>query len=392
MAKTLRAGERGSAVVLAMVSMGVMLTLGLATVAFGGGQRKLAAGERTRESAFNLAEGVLNTQVFITSRKWAGSAAAAYPAQCSSSVASPTCPDPATIRSRFSAPEYATALWNTRVHDNGGTLATYYSPADAARQPTYDANGDGILWVRSQAVMGTVKRTIVTQIKAQLKPIQFPKNTLTAGYFATTNSGKKVLIDTNGSSYSSTPGQAGALAVRCSTGPRSTCLNFDAGKGQVSPPSYQTGYPTSAIVTPDELQSMRAMAEANGTYYASGCPAGLSGTMVFIESANCSYSTGTFNSLSNSGVVVVASGSLTFAGNATYYGLVYAANLQNSSDFVVRLQGCAKVIGSVAVEGQGGVQAGSCGTNIAFNPNVTWLPRGFGDPAPVRSTWREVAE
>jgi len=89
-------------------------------------------------------------------------------------------------------------------------------------------------------------------------------------------------------------------------------------------------------------------------------------------------------------MVVIATGSLSLGGNATYYGLVYAANLQNSTGYLVSLSGCSSIIGSVAVDGQGGVLAGSCGTNIAFNPNVTTLSKGYGDPAPVKETWREV--
>jgi hypothetical protein len=370
--------------------MAIMLSIGLATLAFGAGQRQLAAGERVRESTFNVAEGALNAQIFLLAQSWPGSSTSAYPSSCSSTATVTNCPDPTTVNAQFTGTDFSGYTWATRVQDNGGGNADYYSTTVAAGQPSYDANGDGKLWVRGQATMRGVTRAIVTQVKAQVRTVPFPRNTLTAGYFATTNGGKKVIVDTNGKSYSSSPTQAGAIAVRCSSGPQSSCLNYDASKGQVSPPAYQTGYPTSSLVSSDDLNAMRGIARTNNTYYASGCPSSLSGSLVFIENGTCSYNTGTFNSLASSGMVVIATGTLSLGGNAAFYGLVYAANLQGSTGFVVSESGCAKIVGSVAVEGQGGVLAGACGTNIAFNPNVTNLATGYSDPAPVKQTWREV--
>ena len=377
-------------IIIAIIAIGIMMSLGLAVLAFGGGQRQLAARERTGESAFKVAEGALNAQIFVLGQSWPGSAAVAYPASCSSTTTVADCPDPPTINGQFTGADYSGYSWTTAVRDNGGGTPDYYSTTVAAGQPSYDANGDGRLWVRGQATMRNVTRAIVTQVKAQTRPIPFPRNTVTAGRFATTNNGKKVIIDTDGRTYSPSPSQAGPLAVRCSTGPKSSCLDFDTSKGQVSPPAYQTGYPAAPLATSKDLNAMRILAKANNAYYASGCPSRLTGSLVFIENGNCNFGTGTFNSLSAPGVVVIATGTLSLGGNATYYGLVYAANSQASTGYVLSLSGCSKIIGSVAVEGDGGVLAGSCGTSIAFNPNVTNLATGYTDPALVKATWREV--
>jgi Tfp pilus assembly protein PilX len=382
--------QEGSALVIAIMAMAIMLSVGLATLAFGGGQRQLAAGERIRESTFNIAEGALNAQIFLLAQSWPGSAASAYPASCSSTTTVTSCPDPTTINAQFTGTDYTGYSWATAVKDNGGGNPDYYSTTVASGQPSYDANGDGKIWVRGQATLRGVTRAIVTQVKAQVRTIPFPRNTLTAGYFATTTAGKKVIVDTNGKTYSSTPTQAGSIAVRCSSGPKSSCLDYDGSKGQVSPPAYQTGYPTTPLVSSDDLNAMRGIAKANNTYYASGCPSTLTGSLVFIENGTCSFNTGMFNSLASPGMVVIATGTLSLGGNATYNGLVYAANLQGSTGYVVSLGGCSQIIGSVAVDGQGGVLAGSCGTNIAFNPNVINLASGYSDPAPVKETWREV--
>jgi hypothetical protein len=381
--------------VTAIVAMAIMFMVGLATLGFGSGQRQLAVGERVRESSFNMAEAVLNAEAFLLSRAWPGSVSAAYSTDCSSATQATKCPDRATIAAQFTGPEYASASWTAAVQDNGGQVGSYYRSDLAAGQPAYDANGDGVVWIRAQAIVQGAKRTVVAQMKAQTYSIPLPANVITAGHFATTNNGRKVIVDTNGRSYTATPGSPGVIAVRCTSGPKSTCLNYDAAKGQVSPPAYQTGYPTDRQVSDDDLNAMREAARANSTYYSGGCPSSLAGPMVFIENGNCSYTTGgpaaTFNSLDAPGMVVIARGTLTLGGNSRYYGFIYAANLQNSTGYVVSTQGTASIIGGVAVEGQGGVLAGSSGTNIAFNRNVFSLAKGYGEPAVVKGTWREVA-
>jgi hypothetical protein len=381
--------ERGSVMVVAVVTMGLMLAIGLATLSFGNGQRNLAASERVRESTFNLAEGVLNSQIFLVSQTWPLSTSSAFPASCSSASAVTNCPSPATVSAQFSDAQYSGAAWTSAVHDNGGTVATYYTTAGAASQPAYDANHDGKLWVRARAVVKGVPRTIVTQVQAQLTTLPFPKNTLSAGWTAATNNGKKVLIDTSGRSYTSTPGQPGTVAVRCSSAPPSSCVNYDMTKGQISPPSYQTSYSSAAMMTATQLEQMRATAKAYGTYY-SGCPGSVTGAVVFIESGNCTYGSGTFNSLASPGMLVIATGTVTISQNATYYGLIYARNSQASTGAVISITGCAHVIGSVAVEGAGGTSVGDCGNNLAYSATATTAARVYGDPAIVKSTWREL--
>jgi hypothetical protein len=383
--------EEGAVLVIAVVAMAVMISIGLATLAFGHGQRQLAAGERTRESTFNVTEGVLNSQLFLLSKSWPAASTSAYPASCSSATTATNCPDASTISAQFSGTQYSGMSWTSAVQDNGGSVATYYTTTGATGQPAYDANHDGKLWVRARGSLGGVSRTLVTQVQGQLTSIPFPKNTMTAGYVTVGSSGKKVLVDTNGRSYTSTPGQAGAVAVRCATPPpSSTCLDLDPAKGQFSPPSYQNSYSSTTIVSSDQLAQMKATAQSYGTYTASGCPASLTGTLVYIENGNCSYSSGTFNSLAAPGAVVIATGTLTLSGSATYNGLVYGRNTQATTGIVVTVTGCAKIVGSIAIEGSGGMAVGNCGNNVAYNSSVVSLLQAYGDPAVVKSTWREV--
>ena len=388
----LKQEEQGIVLITTLLLIVVMLSIGVATVAFVGGQRELSAGERIRESTFNLAEAALNSQIFVLSQRWPSSSSSAYPANCTSATTVTGCPNPGAINAQYSGGDYTNASWTTVVQDNGGGAPDYYLSSVASGQPQYDANGDGKMWIRAQAVRGGVKRTLVTQVKAQLSPIPFPRNSVTAGYFGTTNTGAKVVIDTNGSSYTTSPGKPAPVAVRCTQGPTSTCLNYYPAKGQVSPPLYQTGVSAATAISAEELDALRGLARSNNTYYASGCPSSLTGAMVFIENGNCSYSGGaTYNSIASMGMVVIGTGTLTLGGNAgQFYGLIYAANLQRSSGAVVSLSGCAKIVGAVAVDGTGGVTAGSCGLNIAFHSGALTLAKGYREPAPVKGTWREV--
>ena len=384
--------------VVAVVLMAAMVVIGLATLAFIDNQQGQSGHERVSESSFDLANGVVKAELFILSRNWPGSAAKALPASCSSSTGVSKCPDPATLANQFSGSDFAGATWTTTVQDNGPPVTNYYRTNLAVGQPSYDASGpggvpDGKVWVRAQSLAHGQRRTIVTLVTANQVQIPFPGNLVTAGYFATTNNGKKVILDTNGSSYTSTPGNPGAVAVRCTSAAPSpnSCLSYQPSKGQISPATdIQTGYPNQTAVSSEQLDEMRSIARSQGTYYATGCPSSLTGAMVFIETGSCTYTGGGYNSLSSPGVVVMGSGKLTLNGNAIYYGLIYSANLQQSTDYMVSLNGTARVIGAVAVDYGGGVMAGSSTLNIAFNGNVFGNVKGYLNANPVKGNWREL--
>jgi Tfp pilus assembly protein PilX len=389
MMRRLRQEESGWALVISVLVMTLLLGVGIAGLAFVDGQSRQSGTERVSESAFNLTQGALKSQLFEVSRNWPGSAGSAYTA-CTSAAAATSCPDPGTLAAQFSGSDYGDASWATAIQDNGGAVASYYTAAGAASQPAYDANGDGKLWVRATATTRGATRAVVTLVSAKPVPIPFPNGVVTADHFAVTNGGNKAIVDTNGSSYLSQPGQPAAVTVRCSGAPPSLCLNYDPTKGQVSPPAYENAYPTATAVSPEQLEQMRGIARKASTYYPT-CPSNPSGALVFVESGNCSYNGGTYNSLASPGMLVVASGTLTLGGNALFHGLVYAANLQGSSGDVVTLAGTSQIVGAVAVDGAGGVLAGSSALNIAYNPNVFNLAQGYGNATQVKGTWRELA-
>lgn len=381
------ASESGTALVVAMMVIALMLTAGLAAMSLADGQTGVTTKEHTQESTFNLADAVLRTQVYLLASNWPGSATSAYPSSCTQSSTSALCPDASTMSSEFSSSDYAAGIsWTTQVQDDGGSVASYYTTAGAAGQPNYDANGDGKVWIRAQATVHGQTRVLVTLAEANLTPSPFPRNVITAGSFSTTNQGRKVIVDTKGSGQT-----IGPITVRCTNPAQSSCLNYNPSKGQVSPNMTQTGYTGGAALSPDELNTLRYIAKANGTYYSSGCPSTPAGAMVFVESGNCSYTGGgTYNSAASPGMFIVVNGTLSLGGSVTYYGLIYAVNAQNSSGTVVSLQGNSQILGAVAVDGNGSVSAGSSGTNIVFNSNVFNSVQGYTGASVVQGTWREL--
>jgi Tfp pilus assembly protein PilX len=415
--KRLVSDQSGFAVATAIMVLTIMIALGLATAAMVDNQSRQTGRERVKETSFTVSEGVLNAQAIQLSETWPGSKVAGtggpYPSQCIRTDTNTNCPDAASLAAGFTGTDFnASTGWTATVRDNVGAAANYYDKAtlDSTSCPaasgtmtpcTWDSNADGAMWVRAQAVVGGETRTVVALVKLSLVGEGFPQNTITAGKFKTTNSGNKVIVDTKGCAAVGAPvggcksQRAAPVVVRCAATPpytrANTCLGFDQNKGQISPPdSVQTGFAGLAMPA-NAVGDFRRRAKALGTYYATGCPATLTGAVVFIENGNCSYTGGTHNSAASPGLVVINTGTLNLGGNVTYYGVIYAANAQASTGDVITLGGTATIQGAIAVEGGGGVLAGSSKLNIVYDPAATANLFGYGATAEVsQNTFREL--
>jgi hypothetical protein len=372
--------ERGSALLVAIIVTTVMLSVGLATLSWADNGFGTSREERVRESSFNLSDTVLESQIYQLGRSWP-SAANPAPA-CSKTAQATGCPSEAKIAQSFTATDYSAGYtWSTVVQDNGGSVQSFYTTSGAAGQPAYDANGDGKVWVRAETTVGGETRRLLGEVQARKVPLAFPRNAVTAGDFETTNMGNKVIVDTLGSS-----GQPGDIAVRCgSSDPNCTIYR----PGQLSPETSYHGYAGGNAMSADDLDKLKSRAIANGTYYSS-CPANPSGEIVFVESGNCQYQTGSVNSAANPGMFVIRSGTLTLAGNIEFYGLVYGVNAQGSTGDVVSLTGTSLIRGAVAVDGAGTVSAGSSGLNLYYDSNVFNLVKGYGTGELTPGSWREL--
>ena len=381
--------ERGSALVVAIVVTGLMLALGLAAYSQVDTQAQLAAQERNRESAFNHDDGVLTSQAFVLSRFWPAAASSAYPdcawngttltASGASSLAA-RCPDPAAVARTFTTRDFAAGVtWSTLVRDNGGTSGTFFDTSATPAQPSWDANGDGEVWVRASTTVRRATRTVVVKYRIDRLPVVLPKNVLTAGTFSVSG-GPKPYVTLNGST----------LALRCPSQSASGCYSSNKPNQVKGPGSTSFNYPATHTIPPSDLDKLRQTAMANGTYYASGCPGNPAGAMVFVESGNCSYAgNGTWNSAATPGMFVVVNGTMSWSGNTTYYGAIYMYNAQNATCPVFDAGGTSNIYGAVLIDGPGCFNVRG-NTQLVYDANAVKSISYYGGVSQARNSFREL--
>jgi len=400
----LRYQERGSSLVAAMLLIAVMMSIGLATASYVDGQQAQSGDERVRESAFNVAESALGAQVFQLSRAAWPTVASPLPAACTPSTSGTlTCPDAASLAESYKTLDYdyraapqcprggtAAPVWTTTVHDDSdgtptGRQQNYNAnKPDGTSQPKYDSNANNKMWVKATGTARCKQRTIVTAVEQGTRLLSFPKNVVTANWVATSNSGRKVIIDTQGNSA-----QTANVVARCTGSAPSPCLDFRT--GQISPSQPITDPTTPATALPvGDLAGFKARAQANSTYYPAGtCPPSLTGAAVYVEDfTGCSA--GDANSAAVPGALYIARGTLSLGGNTRVYGLVYMGNLQGSTGAVVSLGGNARIEGAVAIDGAGGLVVGSSKKNLVFDSRVFDSFQGVGAVTITPNTWREL--
>jgi hypothetical protein len=288
------------------------------------------------------------------------------------------------------------AQWTIWVRDNGSPTATDYDSSTDA-QPNYDANGDGRLWVRADAVAKGRTRSIVGLMQREKLGQSVAQNVITAGHFYTSNSGNKVVVDTQGNSATGSQ-----VVVRCTPGPeepyaRSECTGYDndQSRTQVSPDRVHSVPETPNAMTDAQVESFKADAVGYGTYYTS-CPQSLIGKVVFIEppedtTVNCGGYNDAYNSAASPGTLIITNGTLELSGNKTiYYGFVYMLNRQQSSGDVFTVHANATVQGGVAVDGNGAVRTGSDKVNIIFDGQAFLELETHGMAGLVQNSWREL--
>jgi Tfp pilus assembly protein PilX len=367
-----------------MIVLAVVLLMGFAMMSYVDGQTRDSGRENQREAGFELAESALSAQGFALSRNWPAASVTAYPASCGPSSSTVKCPTPSEMTKAYAGA--GTPNWITQVRDNGTGAPLEYTAA-VLNQPTYDANDDGAMWVWAQATAAGRPTTLVALY--QLNPLTgaFPRNVITAGSFATGNNGNKLIVDAKG-----VAGQPAPIAVRCVDPSDTACLNY-RNPVQVGPGAPQTGYTGGNAVPADALSGLRLRAQLDGKYYANSCPANPSGAVVFVEFGNCDYNNSTpgpcCNTADDPGIFIVANGTVTFEGNQTFYGVVYSANLQNSTGPVIVVTGNALVQGSLDADGSGNVSVGNSKLNVLFDPAGLdysyWGAAVFG-----KNTWRQI--
>lgn len=402
LAGRLASEQDGNLLVIAMTIMTLMMVTGFSTLSIVDTQTDVAMKERQHESSFNLAEGVLNAQTYVLARRGTGDAGASeFPDACVAGTTHALCPDEEQLARSYSEDVQADygndTTWTTRVRDNPD--GTFYDPAAVAAAQRYDANGDRQLWVSAEATVRGRTRQIVALIRVEDRPVTFPRYALLSGNFATSNNGRKTIVD------ATDPSSLG-IAVRCLGEPskNSDCLGYDPKKGQLDPPeAYTTGAPDVASISSDDLQALEEYARGSGTYNES-CPGpNPNGTVVVIESGSCSFNNSSpaapgaskcCNTPSRPGLLIVKCGTVSLGGNIEFYGIIYMPKGDCAlTGNVVTTQGTSLISGGVIIDGMDrGLFAGSSGDNIVFDPLAFQNVRAAGTAGVVQNTWREVPD
>jgi hypothetical protein len=405
--------QDGWAVVTAVVLMTIMLSIGLAAVAFVDSETVSSRRERTTETRLNLTEGVMAAQLYLLSRNWPDLSTRAY-TDCTQASTDPLCPKAAQVLAQFSSPDFKLGpAWTIQVRDDDGPAVTgsacsgaapapgWYSDAAVLPHAHWDANHNCQVWVRAEGVLGAKKRVVVAKVRVESRAPVFPQAPFVAGSFATSNNGgSKTIVDGNGSQG----------MVRCSSG--TDCAKF-VGQQVGNPGSISVGDPNvgTTALDPSMIEALRQMAKARSTYYSTCSGANPNGDVVFVETGDCQFnaSTPTINGAVNGGtkkgIFVINNGTIKLTGNLEWYGAIYMVNAQGCGDAagpancqpVVDLKGTGTIHGGVYIDGNGAMSAGSSGNSGAGNqPNLVYdatvMPdvSAYGTAGIIQNTWREL--
>jgi type II secretory pathway pseudopilin PulG len=396
--------ENGFALVAGLLVMTVIAGLAIALLLVTNSGQKAALREQASESAFNVAEAALNAQVAQLARAWPTGEGES---RCTEATTTETngCPTGKILKESYpntspvpcsgkaldSWGSPSTNEWTTYVRDDvEGANAPFNSAVEDSAK-NYDANGDGKVWVRSVGVVQCRMVVLAALVSQESIPIPFPKKVVVANWFETRNSGKKVIVNTQGESSQTTN-----VSVRCSPPPEGQpCEKYEQEKGQVSPGGVVEEAGTSPTKSTSELETLRQQAEATGSYYPAGkCPKGLpTGHLVYIEGP-CSVEGGgneVANSESSPGFLIIANGTLSMGGASKFYGVIYCVDKQNSNKQLIELQGTAKIVGGLDVDGAGGASFNASGENVVYSAKAVEELKTYAGADATRNSFRVLS-
>ena len=420
--RRLRNDESGAALVTALLCTMVMLALGLALLAIVDTQANESTDEAARDRGFNLAESVLTSEAFVLGRNWplsgVGNCFQSGAGFGDTIGAAPAPGDSAqTVRLRdnlnasYDDAAYDGATWQVNLCDDTD-LSTVWNDA-LQNNHNYDANGNGKLWVRSQATVAGKTRAIVGLVKVRQTAAMNQKWGLVAGNVAedlgpatSAITGNNLVTTLTNNLLTTNPPVAadpdvpspgsGVTGLRCglldNVSQVKTCVTGAIGALSVVPAvnTLVTNgrfeqFPTQTSTSPVTIGQMRKEAIDDATYMATAPGASTVGAapscgisyasdaskLVFIEKVGTGdqYCYLDVTSSKRWKALVVGSGRIIIRGSnsITPYttttsnrltAVVYALNLQSDHAVsspqidVVRIERGARVVGAVHADGK----------------------------------------
>lgn len=394
------ASERGWALVTALLLMAMMMSAGLAVASYVDNEGNQSRIGRNRESAFNLAEGALNAQVFALAQSWPGQGVPASDqySTCTGATGGAKCPNNAQLLGMFPTSDVNTgAGWQTTVRDNNVTGApNFYNDTLTASAAGYDQNGDGTVWVRAQATAKGKTRTLVALVRAEQQYEDIPRATLLSGSFSLGNNGSngnKQFFD-NGTS-------ALGVETRCvpSATPTADCAGRpyndtkyfpDGIQTAIQPYRYAGDTTLPNAISAEGLERLIKTARSTGNYYTS-CPSSATGKVVVVDvHTNCNLPASTSPATPGMVIMLNSDSTLSASGTTDFYGVIYHANQQNSSNQLVSFTGNVTIHGGILIDGQGALYLQGS-SFLTFDANAFNSVRSVGSAGIVQNTWRELS-
>ncbi len=412
--------EQGSALMMAVIILFIILGLGTALMMTANAQHVDSANQQSNENAYSMAEAALNAQIYALSVAWPtanngpGTSVTypsnyGYPSNCNSSNAGYSyCPSATSLAAYPSNTQSCPtgtpgdawsssptrSAWTTYVRDAGAAGSSqqqFFTDATEKAAVPYNApssfttTGNNYVWVRAVGTVNCKTSVVVAEVSMQALALIFPKDVLNANGFTISDNGNKTVLNTadvNG-------GGSSQISVRCNNTsyvppPPSSCVSY-ANMTQISPSNPASANTwvnppaPSPVLTPAQMADAKAMAQAAGTYIPASTSCSsisasqLAGAIVYIEGGpTCAISISSnpvINSQASPGVLILADGTLSFTGSATFYGLIYGANLSGSTASIVTLGGTSTVVGGLAVDGNATLNLGSSGNGTDCAPS-----------------------
>jgi Tfp pilus assembly protein PilX len=416
--------EQGFVLITAIILLTVMLGFGIALVALANSQQSASSREQWTEGAFNLAEAALNAQVAQLSREWPGvgthnNSPGSLVATCTPATSKSTnyCPESTVLEKAYpntgSTSCTGTEAWGSPLTNKWDTYvredlngSPYFESTAESIAKEYD-NGRPVqgvlkpwekLWVRAVGVVDCHAVTVVSLVSEQLVHANFPESALSANWFETGNNGSKVILNHQGKGVA----QPGKFTIRCESSSQSPCEKYRP--GQIVPPltkeEEEPSPPTGRTLSAEQLEEFKAQAKSEGHFYSgASCPKTelekLSGQVTYVEGCEPSklkFTSGVANPPPEKpGFLVLANGSIELDGGAIFYGVIYDANLQESSEHLVTIKGGAKVVGAIVVDGAGGISLGDKGNEVVafeYDPTAVHELEIFTGAAGTRNGFR----
>jgi hypothetical protein len=401
--------ESGSAIVITMLAVFVMLGLGLGLLSLNDEQAKQSGVERTRDLAFNVAESVLTSEAYSLARAWPVSGAAApsgAAGTCSTTgvgavigaipvAGSAVARIQSTLSASYSGTEYAGTTWQVKICDDTAGAATSWSNSLLGNW-NYDQNANNRMWIRAQATVGGKTRAVAGLVdlgstKALPPGLALINGSMSVDIPTALGSGGGLLGGVTGLVLgSSDPLIEGRIGVRCGVydvNVVKVCLGGNGLQGitagllsSIVATNAFAQYPTETALSPDTIAQLRSQAVATGTYVAStsgatassnppACtkPAAVTSSRIwFIEQVGTGdqYCKISAASTPQPQMVIIGKGRVVIRGNDSYSSptnfrsVVYGLNLQrpvpNSVLLpreIVSIDEAARVIGAVYVDG-----------------------------------------